>query len=202
MSAPKCAAALRRGEYPFWISQTDGIYLRGCVEVVELSNANDIDSSSGGRPFERTADSHLLSRRNCSSKIFGESTVFPCATPAWMLRFHPLEGNTTMRTREEIERRLRKELERARQAHEQAKEAFKDIGSHASSGLLHPNGRARIAKGRRALSAAMEAYSHAIREFDDFILDGKIPERLKACGKKGSQPPDRGACGSRKSRSD
>lgn len=87
-----------------------------------------------------------------------------------------------MRTREEIERVLREELERARRAHDQAKETFSDIVADVPSGLPPPDGGMRIDKAGRAECSTLEAFAQAIREFNEFVLHGTIPERLKAWG--------------------
>lgn len=84
-----------------------------------------------------------------------------------------------MPTRQEIERVLRDELHRARTAHEQAKEEFKITSAEIPSGLPHPDGVTRIANAGNANASALVAYARAVKEFNDFILHGIIPERLK-----------------------
>ncbi len=94
-----------------------------------------------------------------------------------------------MRTREEIERVLREELERARRAHDQAKETFSDIVADLPSGLPPPDGGMRIDKAGRAECSTLEAYAQAIREFNEFVIHGTVPERLK----ERSEEPDSSA---------
>jgi hypothetical protein len=66
-----------------------------------------------------------------------------------------------MQRRAEIERLLRCELDRSRLEYEDAK-------SEISSGFPHAAGVAGIQR----------AYSMALREFNEFVMDGKIPSRL------------------------
>ncbi len=84
-----------------------------------------------------------------------------------------------MQTRQEIERVLHEELNRARTAHEQAKEAFGALISDIPSGLPSPDGSARIASAGKINISKLEDYAQAIREFNDFVLHGVVPERLK-----------------------
>jgi hypothetical protein len=50
--------------------------------------------------------------------------------------------------------------------------------SDIPSGLPHPDGTHRIRNASKKYYATMDDYQRAIDEFNEFIKDGTIPERL------------------------
>ncbi len=82
---------------------------------------------------------------------------FRLSTPRSRVCALGLNATNVMQTREEIECVLREELDRARSEHEQA----------------------TIGTGARSNASTREVYAKALREFNEFILHGVIPERLK-----------------------
>ncbi|MCU1261458.1 MAG: hypothetical protein JWO80_4343 [Bryobacterales bacterium] len=84
-----------------------------------------------------------------------------------------------MRSRDEIERLLFEELDRAKLAHEHAKKEFKAVLSQIPSGLPQPDGTARISNAGRANASTLNGYVQALREFNAFVIHGAVPERLK-----------------------
>jgi hypothetical protein len=84
-----------------------------------------------------------------------------------------------MRTREEIENVLIAELDRTKMAHDKARKEFNALLADIPSGLPYPDGTLRMTKAGRANTQTMDAYARALREFNAFIIDGSIPERLK-----------------------
>lgn len=86
-----------------------------------------------------------------------------------------------MLTREEVERVLREGLDRARVLYESTRCEFRDAISDIPA-LPTPDGHLQITKTGRANSAARDAFLQAIHEFNDFVLDGKVPQRLKSPG--------------------
>lgn len=90
-----------------------------------------------------------------------------------------------MQTHEEIERLLRNELDRARRAHEQGEGSIRDIFPDTPPGRQGSEVAVMVLNGRPIYSSTREAYARAVKEFADFVLDGRIPERLKDRDKTG-----------------
>jgi hypothetical protein len=80
--------------------------------------------------------------------------------------------------RSEIETILRDEVGRARRAYQQAHLDFNSVTADIPSGLPAPDGTERIRNAGHAYRSTMNVYSDALREFNNFITDGVIPERL------------------------
>jgi hypothetical protein len=85
-----------------------------------------------------------------------------------------------MLTRRDIEFILSGDLERARVAFESARENFRSIMSDIPSGIPQPDGTLRIELAGTAFRIAIDDYSVALREFNNFLIDGAVPERLIA----------------------
>jgi hypothetical protein len=83
-----------------------------------------------------------------------------------------------MLSRYEIEEILKAELVLAKSRHEAAKAYFALVCRDTPSGLPYPDGSQRIINAGRDRTAAQEAFSTALKRFNDFILHGKIPEHL------------------------
>jgi hypothetical protein len=79
----------------------------------------------------------------------------------------------------EIEKILMAELEKTRKAYEIAFLDFKVVGTEFPSGLPQPNGSDRIRIAGAEYRCAMEAYSLALKEFNDFLTAWVVPERLR-----------------------
>ena len=73
---------------------------------------------------------------------------------------------------------LRTEVERTHGEYIRAKDEFWKIAVDAPSGLPHPDGTQRVQIAARAQTAAMMSYTKAIRQFNEFALDGTIPDEL------------------------
>src|SRR4051794_40415732 len=82
-----------------------------------------------------------------------------------------------------IERRLKRDLDAARQRYEVAKEAFDQTAEVAYEfGLSTSDGSHAIHSGIRRHNAAMDGYRVALERFTDFVVSGKIPEDLNQSG--------------------
>jgi hypothetical protein len=77
-----------------------------------------------------------------------------------------------------IEFILANDVERARAAFDAAKEQFKSVTADDPSGIPHPDGIHRLIS-EAAFRAAIAAYGLALREFNEFLFAGTIPDRLK-----------------------
>ena len=84
-----------------------------------------------------------------------------------------------MPLRTEIPRILRDEVNRARTAYENAHTEFKAITTDIPSGIPAPDGALRIRNAGAKYRDTMEEYNQALDEFNVFIKNGTIPERLK-----------------------
>ncbi len=84
-----------------------------------------------------------------------------------------------MLNRDQIERILRDETEKAKEVYHRAHADFKEIAANIPSGLPHPDGTDRIINAGKAYRFTMNAYDQTLREYNTFILTGQIPERLK-----------------------
>lgn len=74
-------------------------------------------------------------------------------------------------------------MDRAREAHEKGKAEFRDaLWDNIPPGIPKPNGSMRITQLRIAQSLTLRAYTQAVRQFTDFVLDRRIPERLSDSG--------------------
>jgi hypothetical protein len=82
-------------------------------------------------------------------------------------------------SREEIELSLKDEVLRTRKTYELASKEFKNFAWDAPSGLPHPDGGARVKISGNAYYSAMTAYALALREFNQFLVEGVIPDRLQ-----------------------
>ncbi len=84
-----------------------------------------------------------------------------------------------MKSRSEIERLLFADLERAREKYHGARNVLIDATHDIPSGLPHPDGAVRIRNAGKDSFETLEAYAQALKEFDQFLLSGKIPERYR-----------------------
>ena len=78
-----------------------------------------------------------------------------------------------------IEDFLLGELDRTRRSYDQARREFIALTSEIPSGIPHPDGTARITNAGRKNAATLKDYMRALREFNDFALNGKVPDRIK-----------------------
>lgn len=81
--------------------------------------------------------------------------------------------------RDEIGDILREEVQRARRVYEVAHAHFSSVTTDIPSHLPSPDGTDRIRNAGKAYRATMDAYSAALKEFNDFLTSGVVPERLK-----------------------
>ena len=95
----------------------------------------------------------------------------------FVLSFTPSFEKIPMRSRAVLDF-LRSEVDRTNREYSNAKQHFWNICMEAPSGLPHPDGKQRLDIAARAQSGAMIAYAEALRRFNDFLLDGAIPEDL------------------------
>lgn len=84
-----------------------------------------------------------------------------------------------MLKRTSIEAILRDEVERAKRAYQQAHTDFHGVTADIPSGLPEPDGTDRIRNAGNVYRSTMNIYSDALREFNNFVTDGVIPDRLK-----------------------
>lgn len=80
--------------------------------------------------------------------------------------------------RSEIEKTLFEQVQRAKEVYKSAHLRFNSVSSEIPSGLPHPDGRERIRIAGETYYSAMTAYNLALREFNNFLLDGSVPEYL------------------------
>jgi hypothetical protein len=85
-----------------------------------------------------------------------------------------------MLSRIEVESVLHAELARKKSACEATRKEFNEIISDIPSGLPQPDGTARISTAGSDFRFALRDYEQALREFNEFVLHGRIPERFKA----------------------
>jgi hypothetical protein len=83
-------------------------------------------------------------------------------------------------SRDEIDRVLRDNLDRAKVVFESARTEFKSMMHDIPSGPPHADATARMQTGN-SYRAAMADYRRAAREFSDFLLHDIVPYRLKEC---------------------
>lgn len=74
---------------------------------------------------------------------------------------------------------LRAEVDLAREEYLEAKRRFWEVCAEAPSGLPHPDGSHPIEVASRAQTANMIAYTKTLTRFNQFLLNGTIPEDLK-----------------------
>ncbi|HWE49468.1 MAG TPA: hypothetical protein VG273_06750 [Bryobacteraceae bacterium] len=84
-----------------------------------------------------------------------------------------------MVSRDEAARILRDEVSRKKAAYECANVQFNAIADTIPSGLPTPDGTDRILNAGKNYRFTMNAYDQALREYNNFIRTGVIPERLK-----------------------
>src|SRR4051812_3253199 len=83
---------------------------------------------------------------------------------------------------QKIESLLASEVEHARAAFQAAKANLRESTNDIPSEIPHPDGVHRIQRAGTEFHAAMAAYAIAIREFNDFLIDKCVPDRLKQTG--------------------
>ena len=84
-----------------------------------------------------------------------------------------------MESRARIERALLTELKRAQEIYEQRRREFGAVIAEVPSGIPQPDGQVRITNARADNSSALEGFTRALRDFNDFVLNGVVPEHLK-----------------------
>jgi hypothetical protein len=80
--------------------------------------------------------------------------------------------------REEIEHILHSDLSRTRAELEKTRTAFLSIVSDTLPDFLNPSCATQATTAEQAHKVAFAAYAEAVKEFNEFVLHGKIPERL------------------------
>jgi hypothetical protein len=84
-----------------------------------------------------------------------------------------------LRSRQQVEDLLVRELSRTREDYEKAHKEFLVVTSDIPSGIPHPDGVQRIKNAGAEERAAISDYIRALREFNAFAIDGKMPDRMK-----------------------
>jgi hypothetical protein len=80
---------------------------------------------------------------------------------------------------EVVFQRLRAEVSRTAEEFAKARRHFLLVIAEIPSRIPHPDGAHRIENAGAVQSAAMVAYTKALRNFSDFLLSGKIPRGLE-----------------------
>src|SRR3981081_1211647 len=78
----------------------------------------------------------------------------------------------------EIDAFLIAEITRTKGLWDLSKQKFTLVVNDIPSGLPSPDGVARIKMVAAEHNFALRAYSAALNEFNEFIIDGKVPDRL------------------------
>jgi hypothetical protein len=86
-------------------------------------------------------------------------------------------------SRDETDRALRDNLDRAKLLFECARVEFKAMMHDIPSGLPHTDGTAEMQQAGNLYRSAMKDYRRAAEEFSDFLFHDIVPYRLKECGK-------------------
>jgi hypothetical protein len=73
---------------------------------------------------------------------------------------------------------LRAELEVASERHEKARLEFWRVSADIPSGLPHPDGTSQIHGAARAHMEAMKAHYVALQRWNDYALNGTVPEDM------------------------
>ena len=81
--------------------------------------------------------------------------------------------------RHKLERILADEVERARAAFEAAKATFVTVTSDVPSSIPQPDGSFRLERAGHDFRTTIEEYSQVLHEFNNFIIDGTVPDRLQ-----------------------
>src|SRR2546421_10950216 len=72
----------------------------------------------------------------------------------------------------EIARRLKTELDNARDEHSAATARFDRLAEDTPSGLPHPDGSLRIRQAGKNVRASLANYTRALKRFTDFAVSG------------------------------
>jgi hypothetical protein len=80
----------------------------------------------------------------------------------------------------EIERRLKSELDKARDEYGTASRELDLLFKDIPSGIPHPDGELRIRQTGEASRAALRKYTFALKRFSQFTLAGIVPEDMTA----------------------
>jgi hypothetical protein len=78
----------------------------------------------------------------------------------------------------EIEKRLKSELDTAREEYGAASREFDLLLKDIPSEIPHPDGELRIRQTGEASRAALRKYTFALRRFSQYTLAGIVPEDL------------------------
>lgn len=79
---------------------------------------------------------------------------------------------------QEIEERLRGDLEKARAEYQAACGEFDSLVKDIPSGISQPDGELRLQQTGEASGAALQNYTAALRRFSQYTLSGIVPEDL------------------------
>lgn len=90
-----------------------------------------------------------------------------------------------MTCRDDIQRVLAENVERAKSGYDDAQKEFKAAMDEIPSSLPEPDGTGRIRIAGSNYRHAMRTYSEALRESNEFISQAIVPEWLK---KEGDEP--------------
>lgn len=85
----------------------------------------------------------------------------------------------TMQYREKVEASLLHELRRTQEIYERQRKQFTAVISEMPTGIPYLDSQTAITNARSVTSSALESYSRALRNFNDFVLNGVVPEDLK-----------------------
>lgn len=75
---------------------------------------------------------------------------------------------------------LRAEVNRTHDAYTKSREEHWNVSSEIPSRVAHIDGKRQIRSAAHLHVLAMIAYTTALREFNEFILNGKVPDNLQS----------------------
>ncbi len=84
-----------------------------------------------------------------------------------------------MVTRNEVARVLLGEVDRKKTAYQRAHAELQYVAADIPSGLPAPDGSDRLINAGKTYRLTMGDYDQAVREYNDFVIKGLLPERFK-----------------------
>jgi hypothetical protein len=87
-----------------------------------------------------------------------------------------------MLSRRDIEVILYDEMSRTRIVADKVRQNFNEANSDSRTDSRHSDGPMKVTNARKLIDSARESYMTALREFNKFVFDGKIPGRLQGNG--------------------